>query len=114
MKLTSAGYTVTRDPESPHELLLRVEYREDRGKPIAFILSGTEITCHKVLEHPEQGRLISMSIQESPQYAELVTVPSVEVVEQFRANPYFYFLGDLIRGRIDAHLDTTGSSDSGG
>lgn len=109
MKLTSAGFTVTRDPESPHDLILRVEYREDRGKPIAFNLYGTEITCHMVLEHPEQGQLISMSIQESPQYAELVTAPYVEVVEQFQANPYFYFLGDLIRGRIDAHLDTTGA-----
>lgn len=109
MKLTSAGFTVTRNPESPHDLVLMVEYREDRGKPLAFNLSGTVSTCRMVLEHPEQGRLVSMSIRESPQYAKLITAPYVEVVEQLQAKPYFYFLGDLIRGRIDPHLDTTGA-----
>jgi hypothetical protein len=30
-------------------------------------------------------------------------------VEQFQTNPYFYFIGDLIRRRIDTDLDTTGA-----
>lgn len=109
MKLTSAGFAVTEESESPHDLILRVEYREDRGKPISINLSGTEITCHLVLERPRHGQLLAMSIHESPRYAEMVTAPYVEVVEQFQANPYFYFLGDLIRSRIDAHLDLIGA-----
>lgn len=109
MKLTSAGFAVTRDPESPHDLTLTVDYREERGKPITISLSGTDITCVMELEHPRQGRLFYTKIHERPRYAELVTAPYVEVVEQFQTNPYFYFMGDLIRGRIDADLDTTGA-----
>lgn len=109
MKLASAGFAVTQAPESPHGLILTVEYREERGKQISFNLYGTEIMCVILLDHPQQGRLLSVKIHESPVYAGLVTAPYVEVVEKFQANPYFYFLGDLIRGRIDAHLDTTGA-----
>lgn len=107
MKLTSAGFAVTQDPESPHDLTFKVDYREERGKQISLNLSGTEITCVMLLDHPQEGRLFSTTIHESPRYAELVTAPYVEVVEQFQTNPYFYYIGDLIRGRTDAHLDTT-------
>jgi hypothetical protein len=107
MKLASAGFAVTQAPENPHDLTLTVEYREERGKQISLNLFGTEITCAILLDHPQQGRLLFTKIHESPGYAELVTAPYVEVVEKFQANPYFYFLGDLIRGRVDAHLDTT-------
>jgi HEAT repeat protein len=109
MKLTSAGLGVTQDPERPHDLTLTVDYREERGKQLSINLYGTEITCVIVLDHVQQGRLLSTKIHEAPAYAELVTAPYVEVVEKFQANPYFYFLGDLIRGRIDDQLDITGA-----
>ena len=109
MKLISAGFAVTQAPENPHDLTLTVEYREDRGKQISLDLFGTEITCVVLLDHPQQGRLLATKIHEVPAYAELVTAPYVEVVERFQANPYFYFLGDLIRGRIDSQLDNTGA-----
>jgi hypothetical protein len=109
MKLISAGFGVTQDPESSHDLTLTVDYREERGKPISISLSGTEIICVMELDHPQQGRLLYTVIHERPRYAELVTAPYVDVMEQFQTNPYFYFIGDLIRGRIDANLDTTGA-----
>ena len=109
MKLASAGFAVTQAPESPHDLTLTVEYREERGKQISLNLYGTEITCAILLDRPQEGRLLFTKIHESPAYADLVTAPYVEVVEKFQSNPYFYFLGDLIRGRIYAHLDMTGA-----
>ena len=109
MKLISAGFAVTQDPEGSYDLTLTVDYREVRGKQLSINLYGTEITCLIVLDHPQQGRLLSTNIHESPSYAELVTAPYVEVVEKFQTNPYFYFLGDLIRGRIDDQLDMTGA-----
>ena len=109
MKLAAAGFTVTQDQATPRELTIKVDYREERGKPVSVSLFGTDITCTVTLEHPEGGRLLDLKIHESPTYAELVTAPYLDVVERFQTNPYFYFLGDLIRGRIDAHLDTTGA-----
>ena len=104
MKMTSAGYAVTEDPQALHDLTLTVEYREERGAPISINLYGTEITCAMLLEHPRQGRLFTIKVHVAPRYAELVSAPYVEVVEGLQANPYFYFLGDLIRGRLDEHL----------
>lgn len=108
-KLTSAGFAVTQDPETPHDLTLTVDYREERGRPISLELSGTEITCVVALDDPQRGRLLAITIHETPTYAELVTAPYVEVVEKFQENPYFYFLGDLIRGSVEDHLDITGA-----
>jgi hypothetical protein len=106
-KLASAGFAVTQDPESPHDLVLKVDYQEERGRQISFNLFGTEITCVMVLDSPQGGRVLFPTIHESPSYAPLVTAPYVEVVENFQANPYFYFLGNLLRGQIDGHLDIT-------
>lgn len=109
MKLTSAGLAVTQDPESPHDLVLKVEYREERGKQISFNFFGTEITCVMLLESPQGGPVLFPTIHEAPSYAGLVTAPYVEVVEKLQANAYFYFLGDLVRDLVEGHLDSTGA-----
>jgi hypothetical protein len=109
MKLAAAGFSVTEDAQSPHNLVLTVDYREERGKPISINLSGTEINCRIHVDHSRLGQVMSIQIRESPAYAEMVSAPYIEVVEKFQTNPYFYFLGDLIRGWSDARLDTTGA-----
>jgi hypothetical protein len=108
MKLISAGFTVTQDPGQQRDLTVRVEYREERGKPIAVNLYGTDISCRILLDrqHPEEVQTIS--IRETPSYKDLVHAPYVEVVEKLETNPYFYFLGHIVRG-WHQHLDTTGA-----
>jgi len=108
MKLSAAGLRVVEDPQEPHDARLIVKYREERGKPISVHLSGTEITCDIELHHPERGE-IRMTIHETPGYDELVNAPYVEVVEKLQANPYFYFLGDLIQELSGSRRDTTGA-----
>lgn len=108
MKLASAGFVVTEDPETPHDLALKVEYREIRGKQISINSYGTEIECEFLLMDPQFGSVLSGNIHESPAYAEMITAPYVEVVERFETNSYFYYLGYLIRGWTDARMDRTG------
>ena len=108
MKLASAGLVVTQDPSAVRDVTLKVDYRESRGRQISMDIFGTEIICHIRLEHPQQGSLWSMSIHEEPSYERLVEAPYVEVVTKLETNPYFYFLGELVRGRIEASLDPTG------
>jgi len=108
MKLASAGFAVTEDPEAPHNLALKVEYREVQGKQISINLYGTEIVCDFLLNDPRFGPVLSEKIHESPAYEEMITAPYVEVVERFQTNPYFYYLGDLIRGWTEARMDRTG------
>lgn len=109
MKLISAGFAVTQDPESPHDLTLKVDYREEKGKQITFSLSGTEITCVMILDSPQLGRVVFPTIHVFPSYTGMVTAPYVEVVEKFQTSPYFYYLGDLVRGQVDGYLDSTGA-----
>jgi hypothetical protein len=108
MKLTSAGFVVTQDPDQQRDLTVRVQYREERGEPIAVNLYGTHLSCRILLDRPhaEGGR--SISIHESPSYRDLITAPYVEVIEKLETNPYFYFLGQIIRGWYQ-DLDTTGA-----
>jgi hypothetical protein len=108
-KLASAGFVVTQNPEQRHDMTLKVEYRETRGKTVSINLSGTDITCLILLEHPQIEQPLSLNIHESPSYTDLVNAPYVEVVEKLEANPYFYFLGDIVRGWTNAHVDTTGA-----
>jgi HEAT repeats len=108
MKLVSAGFGVTQDPGSRHDLIIRVEYREDRGEPIAVNLYGTDITCRILLDRPQPDQAQFISIHESPSYTDLVNAPYVEVVEKLETNPYFYFLGHIVRGWHEK-MDTTGA-----
>jgi hypothetical protein len=109
MKLNAAGFTVVQNRTDPHELTLTVEYREDRGKQFPIDLYGTDITCAITLEHVQQGRLLRLTIRESPTYADRDTGPYIEVLHRFETNPYFYFLGDLVKGGSVSRLDVTGS-----
>ena len=109
MKLTSAGLRVTDDPATSHNATLKFEYREERGRQIAVNLFGTDITCNVRLNDQQNEQTVSLVIHESPSYTDLVNAPYVEVVEKLQANPYFYFLGDIIRERMQTHIDTIGA-----
>ena len=108
LKLASAGLGVTQDPVTPHDATLKVEYREERGKQISVNSFGTDITCLVRLDGP-QDEQTPLVIHESPSYTDLVNAPYVEVVEKLQANPYFYFLGDIVRERMQTNVDTTGA-----
>jgi len=109
LKLASAGLGVTEDPATPHHATLKVEYREQRGKQVSTNLFGTDVTCLVRLDAPQDEENLSLFIHESPSYTDLVHAPYVEVVEKLQANPYFYFLGEIVRERMDTHVDTTGA-----
>lgn len=108
-KLSAAGYVITQERESPHDLALMIRYREERGRQITLDLYGTDIVCAIKLIDPSETRLLDLTIRESPDYADMVTAPYIEVVDKFQANPYFYFLPDLIRERAESNGDVTGS-----
>jgi hypothetical protein len=109
LKLASAGLGVTEDPALPHDATLKVEYREKRGKQISVNLFGTDIACTVRLDDPKDEQALSLVIHESPSYTDLVNAPYVEVVEKLQANPYFYFLGDIVRERLQTRIDSTGA-----
>ena len=107
IKLTTAGFTVVREESQAHELILKVDYKETQGKRFRVDTFGTDITCVIDLEHVELGSILNLTIQESSGSVSRGTPPYLEVLERFEANPYYYFLAEIIRGRVVSQRDTT-------
>jgi len=105
--LASAGFTVVRKSPDSHDLILKVDYREEQGKQYKFDMYGTDITCLIRLEHPELGLVLDMTIRESSTNPESGTPPYLETLERFQTNPYFYFLGDFVKARVASRLNQT-------
>ncbi|MGH7227657.1 MAG: HEAT repeat domain-containing protein [Nitrospiraceae bacterium] len=105
--LASAGFTVVRTSTDSHDLTLKVDYREERGKQYKIDMYGTDITCLIRLEHPELGLLLDMTIREFSANSESGTPPYLETLERFQTNPYFYFLGDFVKARVASRLNQT-------
>jgi hypothetical protein len=104
-RLIAAGLQVNMGGETASEqhdeAVLTVDYREERGQQVTLDIYGTEVTAQIVLEHPQRGRLLALSIKESPSYGPLSTLPYIDVIQQFETNPSIYFLGDLVRGALE-------------
>jgi hypothetical protein len=103
VRLIAAGLRVDMGSESQDrrdDAVLTVDYREERGQQVTLDIYGTEVTSQFILEHPERGRLLALTIRESPHYGRLSTLPYVDVIQQFETNPYFYFLGDIVLGAM--------------
>jgi hypothetical protein len=109
MKLAAAGLEIAPEETAPHDLVLRVDYRETRDREFRFGLHGTEITCAVRLEDPQGEMLLGLTIHESPPDDPNVTAPYTDVVHKLETNPYFYFLGEIVKGRVETGMDTTGA-----
>src|SRR5439155_12274867 len=109
MKLQSAGFAVVQNQTDPHDLTLKVEYREERASQFRIDLYATDITLVASLEHPTEGQLLRLTIRESSGLNEMGNAPYIQVLQRLETNPYFYFLGDIIRGHVVSRLDMTGA-----
>jgi hypothetical protein len=107
MKLKEAGFTVVETPIDSHDLLLKVDYREERGEEYRIDLQGTNITAQITLEDPQLGALLHLTIKASSEFPEAGSRPYVNALERFETNPYFYFLGGLIKSRVTSRMDMT-------
>jgi hypothetical protein len=108
-KLEAAGFVVTENRDDGYDVRVKVEYRETEGRPISTTLSGTDLSCAVTLEDAQGGQLARLVIVESPAYAGLITAPYVDAVLALETNPYFYFLGDVLRGIALLNMDATGA-----
>ncbi len=107
IKLTNAGFTVVPRASDPHDLTLKVRYREERGQQYKFDTYGTEITCEVKLEHASVGSLLDLTIRETSGAYDSGTPPYLEALERFDTNPYFYFLGEIVSSRTRSRSDVT-------
>ncbi len=106
VKLQKAGFSVVHERTEPHALVLRVEYREIRGREIRFDDYQTEIACDLRLEHDRRGLLSRWTIQALP--PDSMTAPGsfTDTWHEFQSHPYMFFLGELARRAAEQRPDT--------
>lgn len=107
VKLATAGFTVVPSQTDPHDLTLQVAYREERGKQFRFDTYGTRVTCTFLLQPPSGKTLLDLTIREESSDYDFGTAPYLEALEKFETNPYFYFLGEIVKGRVYEKADAT-------
>lgn len=113
VKLASAGLTVVRHKTDPHEFLLKADYRETKGQQFSFDVYGTDIAC--TIRVARQGAqdtqepALTLTIQASSGYPPTGVAPYLDALHRFETNPYFFLLGDLVKGEIASGLDRTAS-----
>jgi len=99
-KLAGVGFDVVRSSTEPHELTLVVEYKETKGEPFAINRFGTVIEGKFLISHAEEGPLFDIFIRETSQPSVSGTPPYLDVLHNFLSNPYYHYLGEIVREEI--------------
>lgn len=99
-KLRTAGFAVVLDEREPHDLTLKVFYREEQGRQFRADLYETDVRATLSLLHPTLGVLLLVRVDESSSDEGVTNAPYVDVLHKIEGNPSFYFLGDLVRGYL--------------
>ncbi len=106
VKLKNAGFTVVRNGTEPHEYLLKADYRETKGQEFSFDSFGTHINCSIQVLQTSQQAILDLTIEASSGPPTGVA-PYLDALYRLETNPYFFLLGDLVRGRVVSGLDKT-------
>jgi hypothetical protein len=106
VKLQQAGFTVVHEQTEPHAFVLRVDYREIRGREIRFDDYQTEIACDLRLEDRRQGLLGRWTIHALPPSSLTAPGSFTDTWYEFQSHPHMFFLGELARRAADQKPDT--------
>lgn len=104
-KLAEVGFIVVREKSEPHELTLTVDYQERRGQAFAATRYGTIMEGTFQVVHEAEGPLFAVHIVENSEPSVMGTPPYLDVLHNFLSNPYYHFLGEIVRGEIQGSQD---------
>lgn len=99
-KLSGVGFPIVRDAEQPHDLTLKVDYREERGRQYDVTAYQTIVTGRFRLEGQGSTPLLELSVQERSAEQLGGTPPYIDAIQRFETNPSVFFLGDIVRERL--------------
>lgn len=105
-KLSLAGFPIVRESHEDHEFTLDVQYRERRGPEYAIGAYGTIIDCSLILANDRSQPEWDLQISEASVNSISGPPPYVDAIERFESNPYYFFLGDMLRAHIVRGKDT--------
>ena len=107
-KLAATGFRVVRNQESSHQLTLEVLYKEERGEQYDINAFGTVIHGTFLFKNTPSGEPWELKISEYSTNSISGTPPYLDVLDKFQTNPYYFFIGGILRGNIEKGLDPRG------
>ncbi len=104
-KLTGAGFTIVQNEQTPHMFRLSVRYTEEQGAPYAATKYGTVLRASFVLSRESTQALWELHISEFSENSVIGTPPYLDVLQKFDTNPYYFFIGGLLRTFLERKLN---------
>lgn len=108
MKLERVGFRVVFDPAESHEAVLVVNYQETPGPEYASLEQGTKILCEVTLQRPgggTHGPDFAHRFEAATSWPTPIGSLYWDAVQHLEENPYYYYLGELLREWLTAHND---------
>lgn len=100
LKLEDAGFQVVFDPTQPHDANLRIAYEEYPSGQFQVLEQATAIRYDMKLVHDRLGKIFSHHFEAQPNAIPLGSL-YWDAIGNLEEDPYYCFVGDLIRGLID-------------
>ena len=104
MKLERVGYRVVLDSQQPHDAVLNIAYQETEGRQYRALQYGTDIRCEVALHLPPAASAPSVwsrRFESGTSWPTPVGSLYWEAVQNLEEEPYYYFLGELLKGWLD-------------
>lgn len=99
LKLQDAGFQVVFDPNQPHDANLRIQYEEIPSGQFQVLEQATSIRYRMQLVHDRLGEIFSHHFDAEPNEIPLTSL-YWDTVSNLEEDPYYCFVGDLIRGHL--------------
>ena len=100
LKLQDAGFQVVFDPKQPHDAILHIQYEEIPSRQFQVLEQATAIRYNMQLVHDRLGEIFSHHFEAQPNEIPLGSL-YWDAIGNLEEDPYYCFVGDLIRGHID-------------
>lgn len=99
LKLEDAGFQVVFHPSQPHDANLRIQYEEIPSGQFRVLEQATAIRYRVQLMHARLGEIFSHYFEAQPNE---IPVGSLywDAISNLEEDPYYCFVGDIIRGHI--------------
>lgn len=105
MKLERAGFQVVFDASQAHDAVLTIGYRETPGQQYRRLEQGTNISCRIALQHHSIGPVLAYDFEASTSWPTPVGSLYWDAVQHLEENPYYYYLGELVKSWLTALED---------
>lgn len=110
IKLERVGYRVVLDPQERHDAVLAIEYEETPARQYRALEQGTNIRCELALQLPATGArapIWTHRIETGTSWPTPIGSVYWDAVQNLEEDPYYYYLGELLRGLLDRQEETS-------